>query len=159
MKLLTVAVETKISKMMPDKFPLIFDGWTLEGVSTHYVAIFARWMDPSVNGTLLVKLYLVLHDLITLADPIKVLIAFTPLLTEEDMSSESHKELIEYVLEIFGKDLTNVVCLVGDNCNVNKSLATLCELPLIGCAAHRFNLAVQALLAEKDNAELVQIVS
>lgn len=80
----------------------------------------------------------------------KVLIAFTPLLEEDDMSSEAHLDLIEFVLGLFGKMLSNVICFVGDNCNVNKHLADLAGIPLIGCAAHRFNLAVRDFLDEHD---------
>ncbi len=43
--LLTTSLEEHIAKILPSKFPLIFDGWTLEGSSTHYVAIFARWFN------------------------------------------------------------------------------------------------------------------
>lgn len=45
MRLLTNAVEERIAEMLPKKFPLIFDGWTLEGSSTHHVAVFARWFN------------------------------------------------------------------------------------------------------------------
>jgi hypothetical protein len=38
---LTKAVEKKIAAILPPKFPLTFDGWTLTGSSTHYIAIFA----------------------------------------------------------------------------------------------------------------------
>ena len=43
------ALEKKIIKLLPNKFPLIFDGWTLDGASTHYVAVYAR-MFNSLNG-------------------------------------------------------------------------------------------------------------
>lgn len=49
MKLLTEAVEKKIAGMLPEKYPLIFDGWTLDGASTHYIAIYARWLSTK-NG-------------------------------------------------------------------------------------------------------------
>jgi hypothetical protein len=49
MALLTTALEKEISIMLPEKFPLIFDGWSLEGSSTHYVAVYARWFN-SLNG-------------------------------------------------------------------------------------------------------------
>jgi hypothetical protein len=45
MALLTTALEKEISIMLPEKFPLIFDGWSLEGSSTHYVAVYARWFN------------------------------------------------------------------------------------------------------------------
>ncbi len=145
--LLTKALEKKISVMLPDKFVLIFDGWSLDGAGTHYVAIFAQWIDP--QGILLYCSYF--RIIFMVAGKIqKVLIAFTPLLEEDDMSSEAHLELIEFVLGLFGKLLSNVICFVGDNCNVNKHLADLAGIPLIGCAAHRFNLAVKEFLEEHD---------
>lgn len=49
MKLLTEAVEKKIAGMLPENYPLIFDGWTLDGASTHYIAIYARWLSTK-NG-------------------------------------------------------------------------------------------------------------
>lgn len=75
-----------------------------------------------------------------------MLLGFSPLLAEDDFSHEQHLDLIEYILEVFSKDLSNVICFTGDNCSVNKALATLAEKPLVGCAAHRFNLAVQQYL-------------
>jgi hypothetical protein len=42
---LTEELETKIStSILPDKFALIFDGWSLDGTSTHYVALFASFL-------------------------------------------------------------------------------------------------------------------
>ncbi|ETM03566.1 hypothetical protein L917_00239 [Phytophthora nicotianae] len=37
--------------------------------------------------------------------------------------------------------------LIGDNCATNQAIATLLNVPLIGCASHRFNLAVNAYLS------------
>jgi hypothetical protein len=92
---------------------------------------------------------------------VKALLAFTPLLEEENYTSQNHKESMEFILEVYDKDIsTNVICLVGENCNVNKALADLCDLPLIGCAAHRFNLAVQAYLGSPLNeANLTKVIN
>jgi len=77
------------------------------------------------------------------------LLSFTPLLDESDFSAQSHFDLLNFVLvEVFQKDFSNVVCLVGDNCSTNVALANICNKPLIGCAAHRFNLAVQNYLKD-----------
>lgn len=75
-----------------------------------------------------------------------------------DFSSESHKKLIEHVLGVFDCTLENVFCLVGDNCAVNTHLADLCNLPLVGCASHRFNLEVQAFLAQPQHHNLLEKV-
>lgn len=85
----------------------------------------------------------------------KVLLGFSPFLSEDDFSHEQHLDLVEFVLEVFSKDLSNVICFVGDNCNVNKALANLAEKPLVGCAAHRFNLAVQEYLLIKIHEDLL----
>jgi len=74
------------------------------------------------------------------------LLAFSPLLEESDYSAESHKHFLEYHLGVYGKSLDNVICLVGDNMNTNKRLAGICDKPLVGCAAHRFNLECQRYL-------------
>ena len=44
------------------------------------------------------------------------------------------------------KYITNVTSLIGDNCETNKALANLCNVPLIGCASHSFNLAMEMFL-------------
>ncbi len=35
-----------------------------------------------------------------------------------------------------------MLCLVGDNCGVNQSMFCMLKVPLNGCGAHKFNLAV-----------------
>ncbi|ETL50528.1 hypothetical protein L916_00253 [Phytophthora nicotianae] len=37
--------------------------------------------------------------------------------------------------------------LIGDNCATNQAIAILLNVPLIGCASHRFNLAVNSYLS------------
>jgi hypothetical protein len=46
------------------------------------------------------------------------------------------------------RTLESVLCFVGDNCSTNKRLAAICSIPLIGCASHRFNLAVKEILKQ-----------
>ncbi len=41
--------------------------------------------------------------------------------------------------------------------NTNQALATLCGKPLVGCAAHRFNLEVQKYLVDNYDALLVKV--
>jgi hypothetical protein len=72
------------------------------------------------------------YYLTQLEEPIKVLIAFTPLLTEEDMSSESHEELLQFVLNVFGKDLRNVICLVGTIVTQTRHLLDYVTARLLG---------------------------
>ncbi len=41
-------VEEKIGRLLPDKFALIFDGWTKR--DTHYLGIFATYTSKSEEG-------------------------------------------------------------------------------------------------------------
>lgn len=41
--------------------------------------------------------------------------------------------------------------------NTNQALATLCGKPLVGCAAHRFNLEVQKYLLDNYDALLGKV--
>ena len=135
---LTLVLEKKITKMLPDKFALVFDGWSLDGTSTHFVAAIAKWIE---NGT-----------------SCRALLAFSPLLDEASQTAENHKEFLEFVLGIFQKKFTNVICLIGDNCATNLALANLCNKPLIGCAAHRFNLAIQKHLKDSHETLLNKVI-
>jgi hypothetical protein len=44
-----------------------------------------------------------------------------------------------------------VICLVGDICAVNQSIARTMSVSLIGCASHKFNLAVYEWMKEQPN--------
>lgn len=99
--------------------------------------------------------------------PKLVLLAFTTLHEETEFTAAIHKKTIHDTLTLFGKTFENVCCLVSDNCNTMTCLADLCGVPFIGmrcsssivfvhfegCAAHRFNLAVQFLL--QDHSQLM----
>ena len=130
---LTKTVELKIKDELPETFGLVFDGWSDASSSTHYVGIFAAYPDPT-NGQ----------------ETKYVLLAFSPLLNEADLGSRSHADLIEETLKIYGRDIENVVFIVVDYASVNKKLAQILDRPFIGCASHRFNLAVKKVLAPKE---------
>jgi len=51
----------------------------------------------------------------------------------------------------FDKSISGCLFLVGDNCAVNKRLANLVGVPLVGCASHRLNFAVRETLAPYDD--------
>lgn len=127
MGLATKQLEADITALLPDKFALVFDGWTHENAKTHYMAMFASFTDTD-------------------GKPVRCLLSFSPFKDETSYTAKDHKRLIKSVLKIFTKTLEDVVCLVGDNCSVNQKLAKECDLPFIGCAAHRFNLEVQKYL-------------
>ena len=125
--IVATAAETvpAISKALKDSgaYTLLFDGWSCDGASTHYVGIFAGYIDS--NGA---------YD--------EVLLAMQPTLDEEDLGADSHVELIESTMELYQLEEERLVCLVGDNCSTNKAIANKMEVPLVGCGNHKLNLAV-----------------
>ncbi|ETO99772.1 hypothetical protein F441_22803 [Phytophthora nicotianae CJ01A1] len=59
--------------------------------------------------------------------------------------------MIEDVLGVYKKNREMMRFVVGDNCPTNKAIATRLKVPLIGCASHRFNLAVCEYLTEYED--------
>lgn len=51
---------------------------------------------------------------------------------------------------LYTKTLTNVVFFCADNCSVNTKLSNDTGIPLVGCASHRLNLAIQKYLGKHD---------
>ncbi|EGZ12810.1 hypothetical protein PHYSODRAFT_511059 [Phytophthora sojae] len=70
---------------------------------------------------------------------------------DDQLSADGHLTAIKRFLPFFGKSISGCLFLVGDNCGVNKRLANLLGVPLIGCASHRLNLAVRDYLEPHDS--------
>ena len=130
MDLLVIEVEKRIKKHLPQKLAVVFDGWSED--STHFIGIFAVFNSDEGRN-------------------MRHLLAFTPLLDESDLSATSQSALIVDTLELYGRNVSNVVCIIGDNCSTNKSVANKLEVPLLGCASHRFNLAVNYYLQDFES--------
>ena len=77
-----------------------------------------------------------------------LLLSFFPFNDEESLSADSHHDSLYDVLKHFGKDLSNISCMIGDNCDLNQSLAKKCKSYMVGCPGHRLNLSVQKYLSE-----------
>ena len=109
-------------------FALVFDGWSSHG--THFLTIFATWPDiQQASGYS------------------QVMLSFAPLSDEEHLDAQSHKESMHGILQFYGKDYSNVACIIGDNCSTNRSLARMANLFFVGCASHRLNLGVKTILS------------
>uniref|UniRef100_H3GLP2 BED-type domain-containing protein n=1 Tax=Phytophthora ramorum TaxID=164328 RepID=H3GLP2_PHYRM len=111
-------VGVRIAVDINDQFGLMFDGWT--SGTMHFVAIYGVFVQ---DGTLR-----------------QVMLAISP--AEYGQSAEAHLEMIDAVLELYNKDSAMIIFVVADNCATNQAIATRLEVPLVGCASHRFNLAV-----------------
>ncbi|OWY98581.1 hypothetical protein PHMEG_00030620 [Phytophthora megakarya] len=54
---------------------------------------------------------------------------------------------------------SSLAFLIGDNCATNRAAATRLQIPLNGCASHRFNLAVNAFLeVHKETVDAISTV-
>jgi len=89
----------KILKALPQKFGIIFDGWS-DGYGHHYVALVAVCEDDSLP-----------------------LLAMSPFSTEISFRADDHINFINEVLQDYDRDISAVLFVVGDNCPTNISLA------------------------------------
>jgi len=131
MRLLVSEVETIIASILPKSFGIIFDGWSFR--SEHYVAVFASFR----------------HDV----KAENILIAMAPIVDDEvdDHTASSHVKFLDTILSYYGRSKASIAYIVGDNCSVNGAIANQLQVPMVGCASHRLNLAVNLLLADDDD--------
>lgn len=120
--LLTMSVKKKVASAPPDKFALVIDGWT--EAKSYYLCVYATFSAHNEIGFE------------------SFLLGVTPLSEEDSHSAEVQKETVQFVLDVFEKCKENVV-LIGDNCATNRLLANLISCGFVGCASHRYNLAVK----------------
>jgi hypothetical protein len=131
--LLDNVVRSKVSEELPNLFALVFDGWTASG-NVHYLGVFATF--PCVSSQFGFK---------------KVLLTFAPMGDGDELTAEAHHQFLSDVLQSYGKEWKNVVALIGDNCSTNRAFARRACCNLIGCASHRFNLAVKDIIDPYQN--------
>ncbi|EGZ09678.1 hypothetical protein PHYSODRAFT_523900 [Phytophthora sojae] len=120
---IAIEVGEKLGKEMGKLFALMLDGWTHAGI--HYVALYAVY---ETAGKLRIPL-----------------LGISPL-EDGDQTADAHIKLFKNILDVYDKTSDMVGFLVGDNCATNQSIATKMGIPLVGCASHRFNLAVNKLM-------------
>jgi hypothetical protein len=129
-------MKESVKSKLPDKFALVFDGWT-EGTE-HFIGITASYVSKGVDQV-------VTHTLLSMR----------PLLADDivGMTASDHLHHLSKVLRQYGKTEVNIVCLVGDNCSVNKCMSRLLKVPLLGCGSHKLNLAVRKWISNQPQLE------
>ncbi|ETL25409.1 hypothetical protein L916_20734 [Phytophthora nicotianae] len=129
-RLLVREVETVIAGILHKSFGIIFDGWTFR--SEHYVAVFASFRHDGKMQT--------------------IVIAIAPIIDDEisDHTASSNVKILDVILSYYGRSKASIAYIVGDNCSVNGAVADQLQVPMVGCASHRLNLAVNLLLAGDD---------
>ncbi|RLN87487.1 hypothetical protein BBJ28_00025084 [Nothophytophthora sp. Chile5] len=125
---IAIKIGQKLEKELGKLFDLMFDGWTHAGV--HYIAVFAVY---EADGDLCVPL-----------------LGLSPL-ADGTQTADAHVQMFGNILDVYNKTDDMVAFLVGDNCATNQSVATKMGVPLVGCASHRFNLAVNKFLAPHED--------
>ena len=86
-------------------------------------------------------------------------------------TAEDIGDYIFDVLEMYGHDFEAIEFITGDNAYVNQSLCTKIEawlsrmkniertVPLVGCASHRLNLAIQLIYSDQVNPEYFRLIA
>jgi len=110
---------------MSQRFGLLIDGWT-EG-TTYYYGLFAAYSKGTNNYQRFLTISLKLNT--------ELYLRLHLLLTRSRLTTETK------IASFF---------LSENNTNTNPATATKLGVPFIGCASHRFNLAVQSYLDTYD---------
>lgn len=123
-------VEAVISNALPAKFGVCFDGWSHN--SEHFVGVFACFLHDSKRD--------------------EALLGIAPLLDsdDDDLSAASHIKFLEYILSLYKRTLADVIYMVADNSSVNTCISKAINIPMVGCASHRLNLASQQFLKASE---------
>lgn len=98
---LTDQVETKINELPPERFEIIFNGWS--GGDAHYIAIFETY--PSTKPCVFDS----------------VLLSIAPMVEEDLLAADDHYEFLHFLLSVYDKTMEKVVALIGDNANTNRA--------------------------------------
>jgi hypothetical protein len=117
----SVVVRVAICKLLPPKFVIMFDG-CLDGTQ-HYIAA-AALFTRIVNGK---------------EEAQQTMLSMAPLLSDgfHGIRAKDNLDHLSKVLWIYGRDCCDILCLVGNICSVNQSMAHTLNIPLLCCASHK----------------------
>ncbi|ETP51426.1 hypothetical protein F442_03441 [Phytophthora nicotianae P10297] len=76
---------------------------------------------------------------------------------EKSMTADEHIRFLDMVLNQYKLEANNLIAIVCDNMETNKAISRRIDAPMIGCAAHRFNLAVKEYV--QDHRALIKKVA
>lgn len=111
----TRVIERGVTAEMPACFGLIIYGWSV--ASELYIVGFA-WYAVDGEGRC-------------------PLLCMAPLVNKEDSAASQPAFLGTMLVRDIGKRVEQCLFLVEDNCSVNRRLATLMGVPVVGCASPR----------------------
>jgi len=169
-------VELKIGIEIQDKKgALMYDGWECRG--THYIGVFLLYTGSQevIKNKIVVEEHVVRSTLISLApmtqecvgsdsnsddDNDQSDIEFDESDEATKFNAEAHLNFFRTIF-IYYKQVFDqwVICLIGDNVAVNIRTSRLAGKPHVGCASHRLNLEVQAMVRKnKDMSGVIDSV-
>ena len=130
---LAKVMKEKVKASLPRKFVIVFDGWS-DGTE-YYIAVSAAFGRIAKSTGKAV--------------PEQVMLSMRPLLADgiEGMTAVDHEQHIEKALSLYDRTCDNVLCIASDNCSVNRRMARILKVPLIGCASHKLKKANTLKLA------------
>ena len=134
----TAVVEGKIATMLPPGgFGLVLDAWT-DG-TTHFIALFASCEIEKRLST----------PLLTISPPFD----------ETSFSALTFYDFIgDTLANSYSRSKKDILYIVADHASVNSALANMLGVPMIGCASHKYNLAVKETLSAYQNEIQVSLV-
>lgn len=113
-------------------------GWTTDFSNGLFIALFATFVDVE-NADVVHRIFL----------------SCAPIHADEDLSASAHREYIKDTLALYGKDCFSLQFLCGDNLSTNGELAQLLQIPLVGCANRRLNLAAKLIYETDESTVLI----
>ena len=134
---LTEIVEGIVTDFLPQKFVVQFDAWTC-GSRHYFASIACFWKDCQYKERLL---------------------GISPLEDETSLCAENNAATLKAHLETHHRLPSDIIALVGDHAAVNGCISNKIKCPIIGCASHRFNLAVDCWLEKNPRyMEIIELV-
>ena len=150
----------KIRERAPKSFGLIIDGWTIG--SEHYYAIFMTWTDTT-NGIDTVVEHLIYFGVAEGVDEATVFEHIDEEFKHFGLTAADWFDVIcDALNEALGlsqqdenyvslENFSKIVKFISmDNCSTNRKLSIDSGSPMVGCASHRLNLAVQKMLGAEE---------
>ena len=74
--------------------------------------------------------------------PIPFLMVTKKFVDVENFGADAYIDVMQSVLDEYGKISSDNVAVIVENCATNVSISNILNIPLVGCLAHRFNLAI-----------------
>lgn len=146
-------VENKITaEMNTTKGAIMYDGWTHGGM--HYLGLFAIYMKRNDSTP---AEQIVAAPLLSVSPMAMNCQCNSGICTCSDETNtfdgKTHAEQIRSIfMDIFKIDSVEwIICQIADNTNLNPCIADWLHIPHIGCASHKLNLQVEAMVeSDKD---------